>query len=290
MALLPGSPAIDAGSNAFFPLPVPSGLRATVEGPPSLFGALATFFYRVTAFNLGGESLASTEVSATTLGFPIPDSNSVTLSWNAVPGATGYKVYGRTRGSELFLGTSPAVASPSFTDTFLITPGSLPPPPIPVTTTDQRGFTRISGAAVDIGAFEVQQPSFKSATLPSGRTGVPYSETITATATGGAAGPLTFSLASGKLPPGLTLASDGTLSGMPTAGGAFSFAIAATDRNSDTGIQRYTLAEPPGHRPLHHQDTHHLGHRPHPRGPLPAVVGAAQEGGHHRVAAGSASR
>jgi hypothetical protein len=158
MALLPGSPALDAGSNAFVaPLLAPTGLRATVQGPPSFLPVPIPLVYRVTAFNLAGESLGSTEVSATTAHvFLIPGVSSVTLSWNAVPGATGYKVYGRTQESELFLGTSPAVASPSFTDTLLITPGSVPVPPIPVT--DQRGFARISGPSVDIGAFEFQYP------------------------------------------------------------------------------------------------------------------------------------
>jgi hypothetical protein len=171
MALLPGSPAIDAGSNAFVaPLPAPTGLRVTVQGPPIVQGVFSTpFVYRVTAFNLAGESLASTVVSATTFdGIRIPGQNSVTLSWNAVPGATGYKVYGRTGGLELFLGTSPAVASPSFTDTGRITPGSLLAPPSPVTITDQRGFARISGPSVDIGAFEFQDPALSTPSLPAG--------------------------------------------------------------------------------------------------------------------------
>jgi hypothetical protein len=161
MPLLPGSPALEAGSNALFAgLPAPSGLSVTVQGPPIVVGRVSIpFVYRVTAFNLDGESLASTVVSATTFdGIRIPGPNSVRLSWKAVPGATGYNVYGRTGGLERFLGTSPAVASPSFTDTGLITPGYLPPPRVPVTTTDQRGFARISGPTVDIGAVEFQDP------------------------------------------------------------------------------------------------------------------------------------
>jgi hypothetical protein len=50
----------------------------------------------------------------------------------------------------------------------LITPGSVPPPPIPVTTTDQRGFARISGPSVDIGAVEYQYPAQSTPSLPAG--------------------------------------------------------------------------------------------------------------------------
>jgi hypothetical protein len=107
--------------------------------------------------------------------------------------------------------------------------------------TDQRGFSRISGSVADIGAFEDEQPLFSSAALPNGLAGSQYNQTMTATATGGAAGPFTFALASGTLPPALMLAGNGTLSGTPTTGGLYSFTVAATDSNSDTGSQTYTL-------------------------------------------------
>jgi hypothetical protein len=112
-------------------------------------------------------------------------------------------------------------------------------------TTDQRGFARISGAAVDIGAFEVQQPSFSTTTLANGTYGTAYSRTIMATATGGAAGPFTFAVRPGTLPPGLVLGRDGTLSGTPTAAGSFSFTVTATDNDADAGSQSYTLTIDP---------------------------------------------
>lgn len=46
--------------------------------------------------------------------------------------------------------------------------------------------------------------------------------------TGGTA-PYTFAVASGALPPGLTLSSSGLLSGTPTASGQFTFSVSATD-------------------------------------------------------------
>src|SRR4030095_3511160 len=76
-------------------------------------------------------------------------------------------------------------------------------------------------------------------TLPDGLLGTVYNQTITAT---GGTAPYTFAVTSGALPPGLTLASDGTLSGTPTATGNYSFVITATDANTCTGSRSYTIS------------------------------------------------
>ena len=60
-----------------------------------------------------------------------------------------------------------------------------------------------------------------------------YSRSL-ASATGGTA-PYTYAIASGSLPAGITLASNGTLSGTPTAGGSFNFTVTATDSSGGTG-------------------------------------------------------
>jgi hypothetical protein len=106
--------------------------------------------------------------------------------------------------------------------------------------TDQRGFARISGAAVDIGAFEVEHPALSSATPPAGTYGTAYSQTITATEPG-YQGAFTFAVTAGTLPTALSLASDGTLSGTPTAAGTFSFTVTAADSAGLTGSQSYTV-------------------------------------------------
>jgi Putative Ig domain len=49
--------------------------------------------------------------------------------------------------------------------------------------------------------------------LPDGFLGLPYLQVITAS---GGDPPYTFSIAGGSLPPGLSLAADGTISGIPT--------------------------------------------------------------------------
>ena len=74
-------------------------------------------------------------------------------------------------------------------------------------------------------------------TLPAMTSGVAYSQTIAAS---GGAGTYTYARTAGSLPAGLTLASNGTLSGTPTAAGAYSFTVTATD--SSTGAGPYSGA------------------------------------------------
>jgi fibronectin-binding autotransporter adhesin len=111
-------------------------------------------------------------------------------------------------------------------------------------TTDQRGYSRISGAAVDLGAYEVQQPSLSPATLPNGTYGTFYSQALTATEAG-YAGSFTFAVSAGALPAGLSLAGDGRLSGTPAAAGSFSFTVTATDSAGFTGGREYTVVIAP---------------------------------------------
>lgn len=77
------------------------------------------------------------------------------------------------------------------------------------------------------------------ATLPNGQVGILYGATITAS---GAAGPFTFTVTSGTLPPGLTLnLGTGLLSGIPTTNGTSNFTITATDAGLCSGSRAYSL-------------------------------------------------
>jgi hypothetical protein len=109
---------------------------------------------------------------------------------------------------------------------------------------DQRGlgFNRVVGDKVDIGAFEVQALRITTSTLPNGTYGSPYRQTIAAAEAGLSA--FTFSLADGSLPPGLTLAGDGTLSGTPSAQGWWTFTVQAQDTYGFTARQTLTLFIP----------------------------------------------
>lgn len=69
-------------------------------------------------------------------------------------------------------------------------------------------------------------------TQPAGQIGVAYSQVLT---TSGGTAPYSYAVTGGSLPAGISLATDGTLSGSPTAGGTFSFTVTATDSSTGTG-------------------------------------------------------
>lgn len=75
-----------------------TAVGATIVGSTIPNGA---YSYKITAIGAAGESLPSVAAVATTTG----GINAVTLSWPAVAGAIGYKIYGRTAGAEYYLGT-----------------------------------------------------------------------------------------------------------------------------------------------------------------------------------------
>ncbi|HWR35740.1 MAG TPA: putative Ig domain-containing protein, partial [Clostridia bacterium] len=73
--------------------------------------------------------------------------------------------------------------------------------------------------------------SITTSALSGGVAGTAYSQTLNAT--GGTPG-YTWSLASGSLPSGLSLAANGTISGTPTGSGTWNFTVLATDATSPT--------------------------------------------------------
>jgi beta-propeller repeat-containing protein/putative Ig domain-containing protein len=82
--------------------------------------------------------------------------------------------------------------------------------------------------------------------LPDGHVGYPYLVDLTAV---GGTGPYTFSVSSGPLPPGMTLSSDGELSGNPLFEGRFAFTLRATDSLGAIGDSRYALLVAQGANP-----------------------------------------
>lgn len=75
--------------------------------------------------------------------------------------------------------------------------------------------------------------SFTPTTLTGGTVGVAYSRSISGS--GGTAPYGGFTVASGSLPPGLSLGSGGTVSGTPTAAGTYTFTVSAQDSSTGSG-------------------------------------------------------
>jgi hypothetical protein len=85
-------------------------------------------------------------------------------------------------------------------------------------------------------------PTTNGGVLPAAVVGTPYSTTLTAV---GGKGALTWTLASGALPSGLSLSSGGTISGTPTGSGTFAFTVRVMDSSSPTpqsATQSFTLS------------------------------------------------
>jgi hypothetical protein len=103
----------------------------------------------------------------------------------------------------------------------------------------RRILAHCTGNCAEFAALNV--PSITTAQLPNGETNRPYSQTLAAT--GGA---ISWSITSGNLPNGLTLATNGAISGTPTASGAFNFtARAANAIGSATRAFSLTITPPP---------------------------------------------
>ncbi len=83
------------------------------------------------------------------------------------------------------------------------------------------------GVAGTMGA-STSAVTISPGTLPSATVGSAYSQTISVS---GSNGPYTVKVTQGSLPAGLSLGSNGTLSGTPTASGTFQFTVSAFDKS-----------------------------------------------------------
>lgn len=90
-------------------------------------------------------------------------------------------------------------------------------------------YCMVHGYAIMHGTITVKPFAVKTKSLPAGTVGAAYSTTLKAA---GGASPLTWRLASGKLPRGLKLSSAGVISGTPKSKGTSSFAVSVTDSSS----------------------------------------------------------
>ncbi|MDO4268983.1 MAG: putative Ig domain-containing protein, partial [Eubacteriales bacterium] len=83
---------------------------------------------------------------------------------------------------------------------------------------------------------EGKAPSIITETLASGREGSSYSQKLTVTGDT----PLTYTVSEGKLPDGLSLSADGTISGRPSARGTYTFTITVSNA-AGTDSRQFTI-------------------------------------------------
>jgi uncharacterized repeat protein (TIGR03803 family) len=86
--------------------------------------------------------------------------------------------------------------------------------------------------------FSISLAGVTTTSLPNGTEGVAYNQTLAAT---GGQTPYTWTNISGALPPGLTLATNGVISGIPTTNGTFNFTVQETDASSAMATQALEL-------------------------------------------------
>ncbi|MEI5679504.1 MULTISPECIES: putative Ig domain-containing protein [unclassified Mesorhizobium] len=171
----------------------------------------------------------------------------ITVGPNALPGGSVGSGYGPVTltanggtgpySFEVTAGNLPAGLSLSISGEFNGTPTVAGSFTFTVTATDDNGFTGTREYTLAIDAPTI---TIAPDTLPGGSAGVAY-EPVAMTADGGEA-PYAFSVTTGDLPEGLSLATTGEISGTPTEAGNFTFTVTATDDNNFTGTREYTLA------------------------------------------------
>ena len=136
-------------------------------------------------------------------------------------------------------GTLPAGLTMGANCTITGTPTTAGTSMINVTATDSASPAKTGTATVAITVSPINALSLTGA-LPNATLGVAYTQTLAAT---GGLPPYTYSVTSGTLPAGLSLSGAGVISGTPTAVGASSFTITATDSQAtpQQAANQYTL-------------------------------------------------
>lgn len=116
-----------------------------------------------------------------------------------------------------------------------------------VRATDSRVPAQVAEASLVLEVQEDTIPSITTGSLPGGFLGSPYRRVFPGFQAESGNGALKWSLASGSLPPGLTLTAQGRLQGSPRSMGSFTFTVSVTDSDAspDSSEKIFTLTVGP---------------------------------------------
>ncbi len=222
---------------------LPAGLtlasNGTLSGTATAEGSFTVTVRATDAGNFTGDQAYSLTVAAPNLALPASNlpagtaGQAYTAAISPATGGTAPYSYALTAGAlpsgvVLDAATGALSGTPTVSGTFNFPLTVTDSTPSPAAQASQSYTLSIAGATLVPG----------QSTLPPAVRGTPYSQVLTAT---GGVAPYTYSVASGTLPAGLTLASNGVLSGTPTAEGSTSFTIAVADAGNATATQAYTF-------------------------------------------------
>ncbi len=226
---------------------LPSGLSLSSGGALSGTATAAGIYnFTVTATDSGGSLCTGSSNYSITIDCP-----TITVGPATLPNATAAVAYNQTN-------TASGGSAPY---TFAVTncaPGTNTSLPTGLTLNETNGV--ISGTPTVTGCFDFQivatdangctgsqcytvcvscaTITINPASLPPGVVASNYSATISAS---GGIAPYTFTNIVGSLPAGLSLASNGNITGSPT-GGSATFTVQSTDANGCTGTKVYTIS------------------------------------------------
>jgi uncharacterized protein (TIGR03437 family) len=223
---------------------LPSGLSLSasgnLSGTPTTTGSYS-FTARATDAN------GCTGERGYTIVINNPACPTITVNPASLPGGTTGAAYSQTLtatggaaayGFSITTGTLPTGLSLASNGSLTGTPTAAGSYSFTARATDANGCTGERGYTIVISNPACPTITVNPASLPGGTTGAAYNQTFTAT---GGAGSVAFSITTGTLPTGLSLASNGSLTGTPTTAGNYSFTARATDANGCTGERGYTL-------------------------------------------------
>jgi hypothetical protein len=213
---------------------LPAGLSmsssGTISGTSTVSG---TFSYTVTVKDSAGNTgtvncsvTVAAPVSATCATVTAVKGTSITPATMTGSGGMGapYTFTATGLPSGLTMSSGGTISgTPTVSGTFSYT----------VTVTDKSGNSGTVNCSVTVAAAPVPL----ALSCPSSATGTVGSAYSASVAASGGTGPYSYSLASGALPPGLTLnTSTGAIAGSPTTGGNFAFSIRVTDSKGATAL------------------------------------------------------